>query len=143
MIGTMSPALRASPAAPKCASRVSAAARAVSRRAGGGAPRAHRAFGAVGSRSALPARRARRAAVTRAAAPSNPKIERANDDAARPFFDSKEANDIRGYANFTSRRELADAALVDRHAFPKTPLSVPYQQTLRRSFALVLSLIHI
>jgi UDP-3-O-[3-hydroxymyristoyl] N-acetylglucosamine deacetylase/ATP-dependent RNA helicase DDX20 len=137
MIGTMSPALRASPAAPKCASRVSAAARAVSRRAGGGAPRAHRAFGAVGSRSALPARRARRAAVTRAAAPSNPKIERANDDAARPFFDSKEANDIRGYANFTSRQELADAALVDRHAIPKTPLSVPYQQTLRRSFALV------
>jgi len=137
MIGAMTPAMRASPAAPKCAARVSAAARAASRRAGGGAPGAHRAFGAVGARSALPARRARRAAVTRAAAPSNAKIERANDDAARPFFDSKEANDIRGYANFTSRQELADAALVDRHSAPRTPLSVAYQQTVRRSFTLV------
>ena len=137
MIGTMTPAMRASTAAPKCGTRVSAAARAVSRRAGGGAPGAHRAFGVVGARSALPARRARRAAVTRASAPSNPRTARDNDDAARPFFDSKEANDIRGYANFTSRRELADAALVDRHTVPVTPLSVPYQQTVRRSFALV------
>ena len=75
--------------------------------------------------------------MTRAAAPSNAKIKRENDDAARPFFDSKEANDIRGYANFTSRQELADAALVDRHSAPQTPLSVSYQRTVRRSFALV------
>ena len=137
MIGTMAPAIHASPTTPKCGARVSAAARAVSRRAGGGAPGARRAFGVVGARSALPARRARRAVVPRASAPSDSEIARNEDDATRPAFDSKEANDIRGYANFTSRRELADAALVDRHSFPTTPLSVPYQQTVRRSFALV------
>ena len=62
MFGAMTHAMRASPAPPKCAARVSAAARAASRRAGGGAPGAHHAFpGRSGRarRSPLAARGAR------------------------------------------------------------------------------------
>ena len=137
MIGTMKPAMRLASAAPKRAARASAVNRAVAFPSGGVAPSAtHRHFGRSATlRSAAPPRR-RRPVVTRAAAPSDSKIKLTSDDDNRPSFDSKEANDITGYANFTSRQELADAALVDRHSTPVTPLSKPYQQTLRRSFTL-------
>ena len=102
----------------------------------------HSRFGGATSsfqktRSSLASRRQGRVAVsvtTRAAGPSSSKIARTNDDDTRPFFDSKEANDITGYANFKSRADLKDAALVDRHSAPVAPLSQSYQQTLRRSF---------
>ena len=40
------------------------------------------------------------------------KIKLSNDPPPRPFFDSKEANDVSGYTNFGSREELKVAAMV-------------------------------
>ena len=138
MIGAMTPMMRTVSAAPNRSTRVNAS------HANGvpAAPRAlphrHSQFG--GSLSAvLPTRvsaPSRRGRVTTTRAVQEGKIKPLNDDDTRPFFDSKEANDITGYANFKSRADLADAALVDRHSVPTTPLSQPFQQTLRRSFTL-------
>ena len=60
-----------------------------------------------------------------------------NGEDDRPFFDAKEAYDVSGYKNFKSRKELADAALLDRHWYPTNPESKTYQRTVRRSFTLV------
>lgn len=64
-------------------------------------------------------------------------IKLTGDAPPRPFFDSKEANDVSGYVNFQSREELKEAAMVDRHDILTPPLSQTYQQTLRRSFTLL------
>ena len=101
----------------------------------------------LASRAAVAPRRvARRLAAPSARRPllravsrpisADSKIRLSNEDPPRPFFDSKEANEMAGYANFSSREQLREAALVDRHNVPNTPLSKPYQQTLRRSFTL-------
>ena len=65
------------------------------------------------------------------------KIKLTGDAPPRPFFDSKEANDVSGYVNFASRDELKEAAMLDRHSIPTPPISQTYQQTLRRSFTLL------
>lgn len=69
--------------------------------------------------------------------PSKSKIKLTGDAPPRPFFDSKEANDVSGYVNFQSREELKEAAMLDRHDIPTPPVSQTYQQTLRRSFTLL------
>lgn len=143
MIGAMSPAMIAArgvaaSAASTAPARATASARApgVTPGAAGLASRAAVAPRRVARRLAAPS--ARRPLLRAASRPisADSKIRLSNEDPPRPFFDSKEANEMAGYANFSSREQLREAALVDRHNVPTTPLSKPYQQTLRRSFTL-------
>ena len=140
MIGAMTPAMIAARgvAASAAPARATASARAPGITPGAAdlASRAAVAPRRVARRLAAPS--ARRPLLRAASRPisADSKIRLSNEDPPRPFFDSKEANEIAGYANFSSREQLREAALVDRHNVPNTPLSKPYQQTLRRSFTL-------
>jgi hypothetical protein len=100
------------------------------------APRAAASEGKGKGIFAVP-RRARLVKTRAAADSARGKTLPGNGEDDRPFFDAKEAYDVSGYKNFKSRKELADAALLDRHWYPTNPKSKTYQRTVRRSFTLV------
>ena len=100
------------------------------------APRAAASEGKGKGIFAVP-RRARLVKTRAAADSARGKTLPGNGEDDRPFFDAKEAYDVSGYKNFKSRKELADAALLDRHWYPTNPESKTYQRTVRRSFTLV------